>query len=195
MERLSLLRWCCADAELQLPYWSGRILLDSSNSLSCRPPCLYTHTHPHTSKLYRAERSLLLTFATKSTENRKNKVHFWIREWVTHKYWFRTRQFRVAVDSLMIKEQLRARCVVTQWRRMYVYWSAAQFWLQVDEMVNWFITLTHAAGNVVMENEDAESSSNSTPRYRPDGIEALCTATGQLTTLFKLKSIESNWKD
>lgn len=34
------------------------------------------------------------------------------------------------------------------------------------------------AGNVVMENEDAESSSNSTPRYRPDGIEALCTATG-----------------
>ena len=27
---------------------------------------------------------------------------------------------------------------------------------------------SHAAGNVVMENEDAESSSNSTPRYRPD---------------------------
>lgn len=31
-------------------------------------------------------------------------------------------------------------------------------------------------------NEDGESSSSSTPRYRPDGIEALCAATGTYCT-------------
>lgn len=57
-----------------------------------------------------------------------------------------------------------------------VDWSAAAS----DIIIIISLTHSHAAGNVVMENEDAESTSNSTPRYRPDGIEALCTATGQL---------------
>ena len=38
------------------------------------------------------------------------------------------------------------------------------------------------AGNVMETNEDGESSSSSTPRYRPDGIEALCAATGTYCT-------------